>query len=106
MVIFRGINLEYFNKQQKYKEEQERLKEEQRLKELQISQTNVLSELDKDGNGEVDLVEGNDFNLLLKKHQKSIVEVDRNYVQQFVKVSSYLKTKKGNNYQAIPKRRK
>ena len=30
------------------------------------------------------------------KHQKSIVEVDRNYVQQFVKVSSYLKTKKGN----------
>jgi hypothetical protein len=88
--------LEYFNKQQKYKEEQERLKEEQRLKELQISQTNVLSELDKDGNGEVDLVEGNDFNLLLKKHQKSIVEVDRNYVQQFVKISSYLKIKKGN----------
>ena len=78
------------------KKEQERLKEEQRVKELQVSQTNVLSELDKDGNGEVDLVEGNDFNLLLKKHQKSIVEVDRNYVQQFVKVSSYLKTKKGN----------
>jgi len=78
------------------KKEQERLKEEKRLKELQISQTNVLSELDKDGNGEVDVVEGNDFNLLLKKHQKSIVEVDRNYVQQFVKVSSYLKTKKGN----------
>ena len=70
--------------------------EEQRLKELQVSQTNVLSELDKDGNGEVDVVEGNDFNTLLKKHQKSIVEVDRNYVQQFVKVSSYLKTKKGN----------
>ncbi|MDB4148491.1 hypothetical protein N9591_01940 [Flavobacteriaceae bacterium] len=70
--------------------------EKQRLKELQVSQTNVLSELDKDGNGEVDVVEGNDFNTLLKKHQKSILEVDRNYVQQFVKVSSYLKTKKGN----------
>ena len=78
------------------KKEEELLQEEQRLKELQVSQTNVLSELDKDGNGEVDVVEGNDFNLLLKKHQKSIVEVDRNYVQQFVKVSSYLKTKKGN----------
>lgn len=78
------------------KKEQERLQEEQRLKELQVSQTNVLSELDKDGNGEVDVIEGNDFNTLLKKHQKSIVEVDRNYVQQFVKVSSYLKTKKGN----------
>jgi len=89
-----------FNELNKLKEErlkeQERLKEEKRLKELQVSQTNVLSELDKDGNGEVDVVEGNDFNLLLKKHQKSIVEVDRNYVQQFVKVSSYLKTKKGN----------
>ena len=64
--------------------------------ELNQNKSNVLSELDKDGNGEVDTVEGNDFNLLLKKHQKSIVEVDRNYVQQFVKVSSYLKTKKGN----------
>ena len=80
--------------------EQERLKQERleqkRLKKLQVSQTNVLSDLDKDGNGEVDVVEGNDFNTLLKKHQKSIVEVDRNFVQQFVKVSSYLKTKKGN----------
>ena len=75
---------------------QEQEQEKQRLKELQVSQINVLSELDKDGNGEVDVVEGNDFNTLLKKHQKSIVEVDRNYVQQFVKVSSYLKTKKGN----------
>jgi len=76
--------------------EEEQFKEQQRLKNLNESQSTVLSELDKDGNGEVDVIEGNDFNLLLKKHQKSIVEVDRNYVQQFVKVSSYLKTKKGN----------
>ena len=77
-------------------EEEQRLEEEKRLKELQVSQTNLLSELDKDGNGQVDIIEGDDFNTLLKKHQKSIVEVDRKYVQQFVKVSSYLKTKKGN----------
>ena len=76
--------------------EQKRIEEEKRLKELKELQTNILSELDKDGNGEVDVVEGNDFNLLLKKHQKTIIEVDRNYVQQFVKVSSYLKMKKGN----------
>tara|TARA_B110000211_G_C14004925_1_gene520348 strand:+ start:93 stop:1283 length:1191 start_codon:yes stop_codon:yes gene_type:complete len=75
--------------------EQERL-EQERLKNLQVSQTNVLNELDKDGNGQIDVVEGNDFNSLLKKHQKSIVEIDRNYVQQFVKISSYLKTKKEN----------
>ena len=72
------------------------IEENKRLNKLHISQNNVLSELDKDGNGEIDVIEGNDFNLLLKKHQKTIVEVDRNYVQQFVKVSSYLKTKKGN----------
>ena len=71
-------------------------KELNQLNILKQSQTNVLSELDKDGNGEVDVIEGNDFNLLLKKHQKSIVEVDRTYVQQFVKISGYLKTKEKN----------
>ena len=82
--------------QRKKENEITKEKEKQRLKELKVSQTNLLRELDKDGNGEVDVVEGDDFNTLLKKHQKSIVEVDRNYVQQFVKVSSYLKTKKVN----------
>ena len=88
------LDKEFKNKIEHLKKE--KLNEIQRLQDLKVSQTNILSELDKDGNGEVDVVEGNDFNTLLKKHQKSIVEVDRNYVQQFVKVSSYLKTKKGN----------
>lgn len=69
-------------------------------KSLSKNKSNILKDLDKDGNGEVDVVEGNDFSLLLKKHQKSIIEIDRTYVQQFVKVSSYLKTKK-NNVQLI-----
>jgi len=77
-----------------------KLKEKQRLQQLKVLQNNALSELDKDGNGEVDVIEGNDFNVLLKKYQKSITEIDRNYVQQFVKISSYLKTKK-NNIQLI-----
>lgn len=76
--------------------EQNKKNENIRLNDLNNSIENVFKELDKDGNGEVDVVEGDDFNKLLKKHQKSIVEIDRNYVQQFVKVSSYLKTKKGN----------
>lgn len=63
---------------------------------LESSKHNLLSSLDKDGNGEVDIAEGNEFNTLLKKHQKSIVGLDRNYIQKFVKVSSYLKTKKEN----------
>jgi hypothetical protein len=74
--------------------------EKQRLNELQISQNNVLSELDKDGNGEVDVVEGNDFNLLLKNHQKQIIEFGRNdnknYVQQFIQLKNYLNTQKKN----------
>ena len=44
--------------------------EDKRLKELQVSQTNVLSELDKDGNGEVDVIEGNDFNTITQKTPK------------------------------------
>ena len=39
-------------------------KENLRVKTLKKSQTNVLSELDKDGNGEVDVIEGNDFNFI------------------------------------------
>jgi hypothetical protein len=74
--------------------------EKNRIEKLKKSQSNVLSELDKDGNGEVDVIEGNDLSLLLKKHQKSIIEIDRSYVQQFIKISSYLKTKK-NNIQLI-----
>ena len=81
---------------QKQKAEILQKREKQRIAKLNVSQDNVLKELDKDGNGEVDVVEGNDFSLLLKKHQKSIIEIDRTYVQQFVKVSSYLKTKKNN----------
>ena len=70
--------------------------EEQRILKLNSSVKLILKELDKDGNGEVDVIEGNDFNLLLKKHQKSILEINRDYIQKFIKVSSYLKTKKEN----------
>lgn len=59
-------------------------------------QSNFLKELDEDGNGEVDLVDGDSFNKLLNINQKKIIEVDRSYIQKFVKISSYLKTKKVN----------
>jgi len=58
-----------------------------------------ISELDKDNNGEVDLIDGEGFNKLLNKHQKSITEIDKNYIQKFVKISMYLKTKKKNTQQ-------
>ena len=79
------------NIRSRYEEIKQKLREE-----FKEELKNILKELDKDNNGEIDVVEGNDFNLLLKKHQKKIVEIDKNYVQQFVKVSGYLKTQKTN----------
>jgi len=94
------INIKEEERKGRRRREEEEKYEEKRLKELQVSKTNVLSELDKDGNGVIDVIEGDDFNQLLKKHQKQIIEMGRNdnksYVQQFVKLSNFINTKKGN----------
>lgn len=102
--------LEFLKQKLKYvQEEQLRLEKEELEKklrlekeeiekmhsELVLNKKNVLTELDKDGNGEIDLVQ-NDFNKLLNKNQKQIIEVDKNYIHQFVKVSNFIKTKKIN----------
>ena len=84
-------------------EEKERLKEEERkrlelinFQKLTTNKNQFLNELDKDSDGVVDLVDCSDFNKLLQKHQKKIIEVEKKYVQNFVKISIYLKTKKQN----------
>ena len=64
--------------------------------ELSLQKDSLIRDLDTDSNGEVDLVDGESFNKLLTKNQKSIVEIDKNYIQKFVKISIYLKTKKSN----------
>jgi len=75
--------------------------EQKRLKDLKESQTNVLSELDKDGNGIIDVIEGgDDFMKLFRKHQSVIKEFDKEYINHLVKISNYLKTKR-NNIQEI-----
>jgi hypothetical protein len=55
-----------------------------------------ISKLDKDGNGEIDLIDGDSFDKLLSKNQKRIIEIDKNHIQKFVKIALYLKTKKSN----------
>ena len=65
------------------------------MQKLSASQTNALLELDRDSNGEIDLVE-NDFNKIIVQNQKKIIEIDRNYIQQFVKIFNYIKTKRIN----------
>jgi hypothetical protein len=54
-----------------------------------------LSEFDKNGNGEIDLI-ANDFFKLLTKHQNRVIEIDKNFIHQFVKISNFIKTKKQN----------
>jgi hypothetical protein len=63
--------------------------------ELTNKKNELVSSL-KNNNNEVDLIDGDSFNKLLTKNQKSIVEIDKNYIQKFVKISMYLKTKKSN----------
>jgi DNA-binding Lrp family transcriptional regulator len=70
--------------------------EKERVEALTKSQNKIIKEFDVDGNGEVDVIEGNDFDLLLKKHQKQIKDIDRKYIQDFVKISNHLKRKKSN----------
>jgi hypothetical protein len=72
------------------------------FKNEQLEETNEnlkkhLEYFDKDNNGQLDFIEGGDDYLsLLKKHQSKIVEIDRTYIQQFIKVSNYLTQKKQN----------
>ncbi|MFD3292196.1 hypothetical protein SKC35_00710 [Aquirufa sp. KTFRIE-69F] len=78
------------------KEIKDKQDEINRLSNLNSRVNNIVSELDTDGNGEVDLVDGESFNKLLNKHQKTISDIDKTYIQKFVKISIYLKTKRKN----------
>lgn len=67
--------------------------------------SNKLQELDKDGNGIVDDIEGDDaFEALLKKHEALLVEKEKEFSQKFVhkfiRMSSYL-TQQRDNIQRI-----
>jgi hypothetical protein len=85
-----------------------KLEEERELKlkleedsKLTILKNQFILKYDKDKNGTIDLVEEKDeINILLNKHQKIIVEkgkeYNQNYIQQFIKVSNYLKYKRKN----------
>ena len=68
-----------------------------RLKEFKEFKFKVINELDKDGNGIIDVIEGgDDFMKLFRKHQSVIKEFDKEYINHLVKISNYLKTKRSN----------
>ena len=61
-----------------------------------------IKKYDSDKNDEIDLFEeDNGLSELLKKHQKKIIEIDRSYIQNFVKMNEYIKTKKSNCIQTF-----
>ena len=76
--------------------EKVKVKEGQRLTILSNSKENAISQFDKDNDGVVDLIDGDSFNRLVQKNQKLVIDIDKSYLQKFVKISSYLKTKKSN----------
>ena len=72
-------------------------KEKIRLAEFKKYRSEVLKDFDNDENGIIDLIEGDDVIMnLLKKHQQKIISIDKNYVQNFIKISNFLTIKKDN----------
>ena len=81
-----------------------KIEREEREEYVTNSKSELFKTLDKDGNGQIDVIEGDDFNLLLKKHQKQIIDQGRsdnkNYVQQFVQLKNYI-TNHEKNIQGV-----
>lgn len=85
------------NKKEKIKE----IKEKKRIDVLNKKKGSIIDKFDKDKNGTIDIIEDkNEFNLLLKKHQKVVLEKGKefntNYTHQFIKVGNYIKQKRSN----------
>jgi len=91
------INLEIKKEEEIIEKEKKLKKENLRTISLKKSQNNFLQEFDKDSNDIIDVIEGSDdFMSLFRKHQKIIIDLDKEFIQKFVKVSNYLKTKRQN----------
>ena len=69
-------------------------------KRLVTLKNNYFESLDLNNDGQINLIESESLNKLLSKHQSRIIEIDKSYIQKFVKISLYLKTKK-NNIQSL-----
>jgi hypothetical protein len=56
-----------------------------------------LFNLDKNGNGIVDVLESSDdFKSIISKYQKEIIDIDKTHIHKFIKISKYLDDKKAN----------
>lgn len=88
---------ERLNEEKKLRGQQKHFKNLERKKVLQEGVTKFINEFDSDKDGIIDFNQGgDDFMNLLKKHQKTIIQVDQNHITKLIQVSNYLKTKRGN----------
>jgi hypothetical protein len=103
----RNRKLEENKKKEKLREKWEIQKEERKKQKiindqinkekLDIKKSKFLDEFDKDRNGIIDIIEGDDdFIRLFRKHQKIIYDFDKSYINTLQRVSSYLKIKREN----------
>ena len=95
------IEYDFLNKLKKFiKEINQELynlkgKEQNKIKDLQLS----IQSFDLNNNGVVDIIESSGvFEKLVKKNQLKIIDLENGklYIQKFVKISNYLKSKRGN----------
>lgn len=78
-----------------------KLNQQKKNEEFNDSKESLISNLDNDKNGLLDLVEIEDeFNQIIDKNQKVILEkskeFNQNYTHQFIKIGNYIKEKKRN----------
>lgn len=83
------------------KEAEERSKRADELKrryseEISLLQNKLQSKVDKDVNGEVDLIESSVFMDTVKTHQKEIQAINPDFVKNFVKLENNLKTRRAS----------
>jgi len=82
--------------EEKKRMEEEKKRMEEEKKKLKQKVSLELKRLDKDNNGVVDIIQDDCFGELLQKHQSKIIKIDRKYIQDFVKISKFLKIKENN----------
>lgn len=63
-------------------------------KEISVLKNKLQSKVDKDANGEVDLIESSVFMDAVKTHQKEIQAINPDFVKNFVKLENNLKTRR------------
>ena len=85
------------------KKEKKRISEEENTNKyfeskFTINKKKIIKEFDADNNGKLDIIEdgGEDFMKILQRNQSKIIEVDKKYIQKFIKISNYLNDQKDN----------